>query len=191
MDMHNSNTGAPSKANNSQLNEVGQLSLNIKKVAMRLSGVSATDRNWILQQLESVQRQQVTHAYEQLKQLRGNNMLDFSLFLDDDEIQAGDRPLEQSTPAKPNHAQPHTINQLPLKLIADLLAQLPLSYVNALLQNNTWESAQRYRAQLTKEQKIKLSNVNNTVSVRVSESIASALVAIAADEVGNESKGSR
>jgi len=189
MDMHNSNTGAPSKANSSQLNEVGQLSLNIKKVAMRLSGVSATDRNWILQQLESVQRQQVTHAYEQLKQLRGNNMLDFSLFLDDDEIQAGDRPLEQSTPAKPSHAQPHTINQLPLKLIADLLAQLPLSYVNALLQNNTWESAQRYRAQLTKEQKIKLSNVNNTVSVRVSESIASALVAIAADEVGNESKG--
>jgi len=105
-----------------------------RKAALRLSGVADKDRHWVLSRLTVNQRDKVEEAYGQLQRIRGDTQLDFGLFFG-----AGNETNGAHQPSELDR-----INETPFAEVRNVVDNLPLEYVAAIIQSGRWQEAQLY-----------------------------------------------
>lgn len=121
-----------------------------RKAALKLQGLPAEDRKWILKQLPASQRMSVEQALRQLKEMGG------------DAIQFEDvmRIDAEETPSK--FAMEHAINQVEYQLVADRLNSLSDTMLLVFLRSNIWEGSARYRESQTEDRFKRLRNLEES-----------------------------
>lgn len=118
-----------------QMTGAAELTAASKKVAMRLSGISQEDRQWILDRLTSTQRVEVQSAYHQLQSLRGNEPIDFSVFFDDEGT--------GETQAQRDRGE-FLVNRIGYDAVQHVLDDLSVDYVAAFLRSDVWHDSGEY-----------------------------------------------
>jgi len=144
-----------------------------KRVALRLQGLSLSDRSWLLERLEPVQRRAVESAESELRSILGTQRLDFSFFLD-----AEGEP--EQGPGRQSHRQ--LINSLELEQLRSVLDRLPKPWVKVLLDSGTWERGEQYKERLSTKQRQQLENCQvPTVPPRVNQALADAVAELSSE----------
>lgn len=144
-----------------------------KRIAMRLRGLSAIDRGWLLSNLDDSQRRAVESAESELRSILGEETLDFGLFLDVADMRA----RSDSGPAG------HPINKLEFEEVSAVLDRIPVTWAKALLVAKVWRQGVRYAEHLPVRQRRKLADCKTEpVSQRVASALADAIVDLIADK---------
>ena len=141
-----------------------------KRVAIRLRGVTAADRQWILQRLTAPQRAAVIQAERELTRIIGQQALDFSVFLD-----AAGNPAQSD--ARLNE---HAINRCDYLAVKQVLDQLPVSQSALLVASGVWLATDRYLKALAPKRRKALESVTVSIpSRRFARAVADAVVSLA------------
>lgn len=148
-----------------------------KKAAIRLAGVSAADRKWILDRLPPTESARVRKAFEQLKAMLGDRPLDFEMFLADQETGF----LEQTLSDRGELL----INRLPYAAVRQVVDGLSPAYVVALLTSELWLHNSEYLQDCSAGRRAKLASVGvRGMAVHAAQSLASAVGQLAAEHSG-------
>ena len=127
-----------------------------KRVAIKLRGISAIDRRWMMGQLTDSQRQAVAQADEELTAIIGNLQLDFSVFL---EVTEGTALLDTAM-------HDHPLNSCDYLAVKRLLDQLPLSQVAMLVASGVWLATDRYLKALPPKRRKALETARTAIPSR-------------------------
>jgi hypothetical protein len=147
------------------------LTLASKKAAMKLTGVSESDRQWILDRLLPGQRAQVQLAYQQLQSLRGDEPLDFSAFFEAEEPGSAHR--------HPDRAD-FLVNQIAYESVQQALNMLSATYVAAFLRSDVWHEKSKYLSECEPEQRAQIDVVKQqTITPRSAQALADGVAGLA------------
>jgi hypothetical protein len=144
-----------------------------KRVALRLRGLSAADRQWLLARLSKEQRDAVEQASDELRQIVGSAQLDFALILD----------------AMDAHAVPqsHAVNEAGFAAVQWVLARLPQQYMAIFLHSNLWRDAAQYLRQMSPRRRKAVEAGNERMPTpRVLQAMADVIAEIAAERQADD-----
>jgi hypothetical protein len=127
-----------------------------KKVAMKLCGVSETDRHWILSRLAPEQRGKVQSAYAQLEAMRGDAALDFGIFFE---------TSPAATKTYPD-ASELSINSIDYEVVKQVLAELSGVYVVSFLRTELWLGSSKYWKECSAERVAHLESLERRALTR-------------------------
>jgi hypothetical protein len=134
---------------------------------MRLRGLSVTDRGWLLDKLDAPQRRAVESAESELRNILGEQKLDFGLFLDSEHRQVG----------SDSGSAGHLINGLEFEEVSAVLDRIPATWIKALLLAKVWHQGGKYAERLSARQRRKLAECDTSpVPRRVAMTLADAIV---------------
>ncbi len=133
-----------------------------RRAAVRLNGIPAADRRWVLARLAPAQRAAVEVALRQLEAITGSAQLDFGLFLE-----AGDA---SGLSAVEIDALP--INRIPYEVVEKAVDALPPLYAANLVESGFWQESKRYLQQCAKRRRQAITAVG---AARMTDAAALAL----------------
>ena len=131
------------------------MNIGAKKAAVKLSGISAKDRQWILKQLNQEQRDQVTDALSQLQRIQGNNSIAFETILALEESAnetTSSVQLKKSLNSIDQQIQ-QQLNQYSSEAITIALNKMSKVLVFNFLDSGLWPQAELYTESFNRQQK--------------------------------------
>lgn len=138
-----------------------------KRVALRLRGLCAADRQWLLARLSQEQRDAVERACDELRLIVGPAQLDFAQVLD-----------AMDTDALP---QSHPLNEMGFAEVQWVLSRLPQQYQDIFLHSRLWrDSAQYLRQTSPRRRKAVGTGAGRMPTPRVLQAMADVIAELAA-----------